>query len=91
MIVSSYLQSRPVLTQNFFSRLLRSAGTSLSAASFCFRFTDWSTGYWFDTEALYKPFLPDGGRGESIVDGLDAGDLNDVLLPCVFAILAAYS
>jgi hypothetical protein len=29
--------------------------------------------------------------GESIVNGLDASDLNDVLLPCIFAILAACS
>jgi hypothetical protein len=30
-------------------------------------------------------------RGESIIDGLGVSDLNDMLPPCVFAILAAYS
>jgi hypothetical protein len=37
------------------------------------------------------PFLADGGRGELIINGLGTGDLIDVLLPCIFAILAAYS
>jgi hypothetical protein len=35
------------------------------------------------------PILADGGRGEPIIGGLGVGDLNDVLPPCVFAILAA--
>jgi hypothetical protein len=40
MNVSSYLGSRHVLTQNFFSRSLKLVGTSLSTASFFFRFVD---------------------------------------------------
>jgi hypothetical protein len=90
MSVSSYLESRHVLTWNFFFGSLRLAGTSLSATSF-FKPADWSVGCWFDAEAPYAPFLADDGRGESIVNGLAAADLNDELLSCVFAILAACS
>jgi hypothetical protein len=37
------------------------------------------------------PFLADNSQGDSIANGLDADDLNDVLPPCVFTILAACS
>jgi hypothetical protein len=63
MSASSYLGSRHVLTWNFFSGSLRSAGTSLSATSFFFRSADWSAGCWIDAEVPYAPFLADGGQG----------------------------
>jgi hypothetical protein len=47
-------------------------------------------GCWLDTEVPYAPFLADEGRRELTVSGLGTDDLNDVLLSCVFAILAAY-
>jgi hypothetical protein len=43
------------------------------------------------TLSLPKDSLADGGRGESIVDGLGAGELINVLSPCNFTILVAYS
>jgi hypothetical protein len=46
-------------------------------------------GYWFDVEVPYALFLADGGQGEPTINGLGTGDLNNVLLPCVFAIFAA--
>jgi hypothetical protein len=92
MRASSYLASRHVLTWSLLFRLLGLAGTgpSLSSASF-FTSTGWSVGCWLDVEAPYAPILADGGRGEPIIDGLGVGDLNDVLLSCVFTILAAWS
>jgi hypothetical protein len=47
--------------------------------------------YWFDAEVSYAPFLANDDRGELIVNGLGAGNLNNVLPLCVFAILAACS
>jgi hypothetical protein len=91
MSASSYLASSSMLIRSFLSGLLGSTGTFLSSASFFFMFIDSSTGCWLDAEAPYAPFLANGGRGEPIADGLGAGNMNDVLPPCIFAILVAYS
>jgi hypothetical protein len=37
------------------------------------------------------PFFAEGGQGELAISGLGTGDLSGVLLPCVFATLAACS
>jgi hypothetical protein len=88
MSVSSYLASRPILIQSFLSGLLGSTGTSLSSVSF-FLSACYLVGCWLDVEAPYAPFLVDGGRGEPMTCGLGTDDLNEVLLSCVFATLAA--
>jgi hypothetical protein len=91
MSMTSYLASTRVLIRSFLSGLLGSTKTSLSSASFFFPSTDLSVGCWMDAEVPYAPFLADRGRGEAIISGLGTGDFNDVLPPCIFPILVAYS